>query len=117
MRKKDIGIGLEVKSVLMNSIKILFLSVILAGGCTAKADDRIDGFEYIKLTIDEKSYDVVVYEQLDRELYVLLKALEGDETARKVILRGGKERKVFIGDGEKVRWLVITKDGQKIKEL
>jgi len=101
------------------SDKIAKAAVFLMFLCaTAFADYHIEGVKYVTLNVKGTYYDVPIHspEFTEERAITVMKVLNGDKEARAVFLGGKETDQVFIGDGQKVRWLFITKDNEFVKE-
>lgn len=92
---------------------ILLASSLMVG--TAEA--RISGVDWLNLPINGTDYEVPLYnDDAKAEFYLVYKALHGDEEARDVVLGGKLEKLIFIGDGDRVLWLHMTKNEEWVTE-
>lgn len=73
--------------------------------------------EYTTITVNSKVYEVPIPNGRTREdFYMVKKALAGDSIAREMLLGLGQEKKIYIGDVDFVRWLVLRKDNEEVIE-
>lgn len=90
--------------------KILSAVSVLSLLISVPANARIDGVDYVKLTVGGSDYSVPVgNKERQADLYLIKKALRHDREAREILIGDKNELVYFIGDSE-VRWLHITKD-------
>lgn len=95
---------------------MVLLSVTLVGVCT-QSHAKLDGVPYITLDVSGKQYDVPIYNPDVRGvLHQVKQTLAGDQISREILLAGNERFEMFIGDGDVVRWLFITKDNEWVEE-
>ena len=81
------------------------------------AQGQLDGVRWVELKVQELLYKVPLYNpKIEHDMYMVQMALMGDMVARQFVLGGEDSRMIFIGDGEIIRWLEITKDGERVIE-
>lgn len=106
---------------LRTSSKLVKKAALVVGFllCASCSFAKIDGVPYITLTVNGSNYEVPIHQPdfTEEKAKIVLDMLDGDKNARKIFLQGKDQRVFFIGDGEKVRWLYVTKDKEWVKEL
>ena len=97
---------------------IVLMLIVAVVGCSASpAHARIDGVPYITLEVNGETFEVPVYNRLvTQKFYMIKQMLAGDEVARSMLLGTEDEELIFIGDGDTVRWLKITRTSQEVIE-
>lgn len=91
----------------------LFLAVLSISA--ASSSYALEGDEYVDFNVNGVSYHALVPNKETRnDFYYLLKAINGDQDARSLLLAGKESRYIFIGDLGVVRWIKLTKDGQEV---
>lgn len=86
--------------------------------CSSWAFARIEGVPYVPLTVNGVTYDVPIHEPdfTEPKAKIVMDMLDGDKNSRKIFLQGKPKRLLFIGDGDKVRWLYVTEDKEWVVE-
>lgn len=79
---------------------------------------KIDGVPYVTLTVNGQNYEVPIHtpDFTIPDAKLIMDMLDGDKNSRKIFLEGRKEKLLFIGDGEKIRWLHVTEDKEWVQE-
>lgn len=103
------------------SEKIITAAVFMIGISLAAstASAKIENVPYVTLEVKGVSYEVPIHapDFYEPDAKLVMDVLDGDKNARKVFLRGKKERIFFIGDGEKIRWLHVTEKNEWVDTL
>ena len=101
-------------------LKIVALYLALVSALFVASCDPVLALdaEYTQFTIMGKVYDVPIpNKETKQDFYFLHRAIdENDESARKLLLGGKKEKLFFIGDVDAVRWLVLREFDEDVIE-
>jgi hypothetical protein len=96
----------------------MLVSLVLSVALSTSLYAKLEGVPFIDLTVQGVTYEVPIYNpKVENMFYHLKKAIEyDDKVSREILLGKSEQRIIFIGDGDKVLWLKLTKDGQEVKE-
>lgn len=105
--------GLDKKKTYFTCIALLISLLV-----TPNLHARLLGVGHTNLTVNDKTYEVPLYRpSFKQDMYFIKRAIEGgDVIAREIVVGNASEKYIFIGDGETVRWLKMTYDGDEIIE-
>lgn len=97
------------------SLSVLFLLSV----APLYAARPIEGVPYVVLNVNGNEYDVPIHEPdfTKDDAVLIINMLNGDDASRQVFLGGDEKKELFIGDGETIRWLIVTKDNQYVEEI
>lgn len=88
------------------------LCLVITSNCYA-----LEGADYVNFRIKDKDYSAPIPNKATREDFRYLKmALKGDEIAREMLLGGKKEKFIYIGDVNVVRWVRLTETDIEVIE-
>ena len=90
----------------MRLIGIILLALVLSTS-TASAVDKV---RKATIEVDGKEYTFPIAIGKQDDVYMLLKAKEGDKVALDMFMQGLEERLFYIGDNFAI-WLIVRKDG------
>ena len=102
--------GRKVTTRISEKIKaaVIILMLVASPASANRLEDA--GVPFVELQVRGVSYRVPIYKYAftHEKAETWMRALDGDKYARQVLLGGEKERVLFIGDGETIRWLHLT---------
>lgn len=95
------------EKVKLKTAAVIVGFMLIASHCYAK----IEGVPTVILKVKGVDYEVPIHRPdfTEPQAKIVMDMLDGDKNSRKIFLGTQKERIFFIGDGEKIRWLHVTK--------
>ena len=97
--------------------KLAVLTALAVSFMSSVAFARLEGVDWLQIPVGQEIYEVPLYnDQAKEEFYMVYRALHGDEAAREVLLAGKQEKLIYIGDGDRVLWLHLTRDSEWVTE-
>ena len=109
MQKRGITTRRVQTSTLTKLTRGLFLATVTILGSASISDAKLSGIEYTTLNIGGTEVECPVGNVTRKnELYMIKRALAGDEIAREMVMDGKDEILYYCGDDEQKTWVHIT---------
>lgn len=111
--------SLRVSEKVVKAVGVILMLLTISSTADATALRDVEGLRWIPVTVNGVTYQVPEHkdEFFGEQVIMWLKAIEGDQHARTYILGGREKAVLFMGDGDRIIWLYMTKDKVWVEEV